>query len=568
MTAKSLLNGMSAVNLYTLYERTGHASKSILQNTAREMDLKLVGNYKACDTCGQMKAIRKHVRETAVHRESRKLKHIYVDATGPFSPSSYGKYEYIIQYIDEATRYTWSFAVQTLADYHLTLDKFKKTVLDPHFGCNEHITLRSDAGVEFTKGEFRKLVEEFGYTVETTASRDTPQWNGLVEAKIRDVKQRAYCMMKHARGLRSMRKLWVFAFQYASYVSNMLHTQGLPNNIPYRAMWGKDPPIEHLRVWGSICYAAKMKTAKKQLNEKSDKCIFIGRDPNFSESTYLLMKISTRELIRSKDVVFAEDKVGGKDIYTEGFPTANTHTLPDSVLQHKLQPTGSADAAADQKDKNSDDDDDDDTFINTFGIDDTYEDNNEETFDSDLINPNREEANNGTTVTTSLPLGTSVTTNENNEQIRTSRRLNGRHVQTNFDPIYGLLAASDDEFEEYDPALWDQAATNNNAPTTATQQMVNTSTSLTSTQDNHAEQHTDNIDDYDLSVPPSDAQYGDDLNIDDQNIIGTTTFRNHVMHVKHKQKRQSNGTDKVPQTLKQALNSEDREHWIDAVNCE
>jgi hypothetical protein len=438
-----------------------------------------------------------------------------VDACGPFPPSAKNGYQYIIQYVDSATRYTWAFGVKGKEDSHLTLKKFKQSVLDPNLAPNGHVTFRSDGGTEFVHGEYRKLIDEYGYNLEITA-RETPEWNGIVEAKIRDVKIRTYSIMKHAKGLHSLKRFWVHAYQYATYLSNMLYTEGWIKDIPYRQYWNKDPPVKYLKVWGCIAYAAKPKTSKKQLNERNDKCIFVGHDPNYSEGTYLLWKLSTGEFIRSKDVNFDEDTLAGTD-------TA-PHTLPESVDVITAEKAPSI------------------TFLLMSGNSDVELIGNE----GEAQEPHEETEEQQSTTNNSEDSSTTT--------IRMSHRLGGKHVPVHFNHVYLPDDVDEDGFEHYDPTLFEAGSTSQ--PDTTDEGTNGVEEQKVAEVHEEMVGDADNNEDNGHDEAASEASPNEPDTYFNQALKATQRVKNTPADVKE---------DFIPKTVEEALQSEDCESWRQAV---
>lgn len=73
---------------------------------------------------------------------------------------------------------------------------------------------------------------------------------------------------------------------------------------PQEAWKGEKPDVEHFRIFGSIAYAHVPDQRRKKLDDKGEKCIFLG----VSEPTkaYKLYNPTTKKIVVSRDVVFDE----------------------------------------------------------------------------------------------------------------------------------------------------------------------------------------------------------------------------------------------------------------------
>jgi hypothetical protein len=76
--------------------------------------------------------------------------------------------------------------------------------------------------------------------------------------------------------------------------------------VPQEAWSGTKLIVVHLRTFGCIAYAHIPSKLRKKLDDRSEKCIFIG----YSETSkaYILYNPITKKLILSKDVKFLENQ--------------------------------------------------------------------------------------------------------------------------------------------------------------------------------------------------------------------------------------------------------------------
>lgn len=66
------------------------------------------------------------------------------------------------------------------------------------------------------------------------------------------------------------------------------------------------PDVTNLRVFGSVVYTHDPKELRKKLDDKSEKCIFVGYSD--ASKAYKLYNPITKKTIVSRDVKFIEDK--------------------------------------------------------------------------------------------------------------------------------------------------------------------------------------------------------------------------------------------------------------------
>ena len=106
------------------------------------------------------------------------------------------------------------------------------------------------------------------------------------------------------KGRNLSNEYWAEAVVCAIYVINRSPTKSVMNRVPKQAWSGMYCSISHLRVFVYVAYAHVLKERRDKLDDKSEKCIFIG----YSEQSkaYKLYNPVTKKTIISKDVVFKE----------------------------------------------------------------------------------------------------------------------------------------------------------------------------------------------------------------------------------------------------------------------
>ena len=109
------------------------------------------------------------------------------------------------------------------------------------------------------------------------------------------------------------------------YILNKSPTKIVRDMIPQQAWSGKHHILSHFKVFGCIAYAHMPKQTRSKLDDKSEKCIFIGYDEQ--SKAYKLSNPITKKVIVSRDVVFKEEEswdgnidktiIGTKILYEE-----------------------------------------------------------------------------------------------------------------------------------------------------------------------------------------------------------------------------------------------------------
>ena len=92
----------------------------------------------------------------------------------------------------------------------------------------------------------------------------------------------------------------------ACYLVNRSPSSALEDKTPHEVWTGKKPSLSHLRVFGCDAYVHVPKEKRTKLDNKSERCIFIGYKDGLKG--YKLWNPETRKVVYSRDVVFREVK--------------------------------------------------------------------------------------------------------------------------------------------------------------------------------------------------------------------------------------------------------------------
>jgi hypothetical protein len=87
---------------------------------------------------------------------------------------------------------------------------------------------------------------------------------------------------------------------------NRSPTKSVRNKVPQEAWIGMSCSVAHLRVFGCVAYAHVPKELRRKLDERSEKCIFLGY--NDQSKAYKLYNLVTKKVIINRDVEFKEDE--------------------------------------------------------------------------------------------------------------------------------------------------------------------------------------------------------------------------------------------------------------------
>ena len=91
------------------------------------------------------------------------------------------------------------------------------------------------------------------------------------------------------------------------YVINISPSIPLDGDIPQRVWTGKDVFYQYLRVFSCLAYVHVAKNKRRKPYPKTRPSIFFGYGDD--EFGYRLWNLAEKKVIRSKDIVFMEEKI-------------------------------------------------------------------------------------------------------------------------------------------------------------------------------------------------------------------------------------------------------------------
>ena len=193
----------------------------------------------------------------------------------------------------------------------LTLIQSKYRVLEAFINFQNYVTkhfnskikiFRSDNGGEYTSNAFKQHLAKHRIIHQTSCSY-TPQQKGVAERKNRHLMEVARSMMFHTN---VPKRFWGDAVVSACYLINIIPTKVLKDASPFQVLNKTKPPIDHLRVFGCVCYVLLPGEQRTKLDPKSIKAMFIGY--SHTHKGYKCYLPDSRRVMVSRDVKFVESK--------------------------------------------------------------------------------------------------------------------------------------------------------------------------------------------------------------------------------------------------------------------
>eukprot|EP00253_Pinus_taeda_P031458 PITA_31458 len=99
---------------------------------------------------------------------------------------------------------------------------------------------------------------------------------------------------------------WVEVVACATYILNRCPTKSVQNIVPEEAWSGRKHSVARIRVFGCVAYAHVSDELRKKLDNKAEKCLFVGYSDESKE--YKLYNPLNKKVIINRDVQFIEEE--------------------------------------------------------------------------------------------------------------------------------------------------------------------------------------------------------------------------------------------------------------------
>ncbi len=174
-----------------------------------------------------------------------------------------------------------------------------KTLVENEIGHKIKV-LQFDNKGEFVSKKFDAFFAKCGIQRQTSVPY-SPQQNGVAEHANKTIME---CARNMILAQRLELEFWGETVNTAMYIKNRCPTKAFHSKTPQEAWSDRKPDVSHLRVFGCKAFAHVPDEKRTKLESKSIPCVFLG----YYEGTkaYRLMCVTTKRIIKSRDVVFIE----------------------------------------------------------------------------------------------------------------------------------------------------------------------------------------------------------------------------------------------------------------------
>ena len=248
----------------------------------------------------------KHRRSSfrsSMSHTSTPLYRIHSDVWGPAPQSSLKGRRYFVIFVDEASRYTWTYLLAAKSGVTSTVRHFC-TMVKTQFGRGIQ-RFRSDNTRDFVNAELASFFADQGILHETSYVA-TPEQNGMAERRIGYVTSTACTLLLNYHVLWSY---WGEAILTSTHLVNQLPSPTLAFTSPIDRLHAAFPGISVRtsllpRIFGCTAYVHDSSGSQTKLDARALRCVFVGYSS--LQKGYKCYHPSSRRFFVSANVTFAE----------------------------------------------------------------------------------------------------------------------------------------------------------------------------------------------------------------------------------------------------------------------
>ncbi|KAJ9567467.1 LOW QUALITY PROTEIN: hypothetical protein OSB04_003433 [Centaurea solstitialis] len=223
-----------------------------------------------CSACEKGKQTRASFKSKQISSISSPLQLLHMDLFGPVNVQSIAGKKYTLVIVDEYSRYTWVFFLRSKSDAPEEIILFVRKM--ERLNNLTVRSIRSDHGTEFKNSTLETFFDQKGISQNFSSVR-TPQQNGVAERRNRTLIEAARSMLSEAN---LATQFWAEAVNTACYTQNRSLIVKRFRRTPYELFCNRKPSIEHLHIFGCVCYILNNKDNLGKFDSKSDDGIFLG----------------------------------------------------------------------------------------------------------------------------------------------------------------------------------------------------------------------------------------------------------------------------------------------------
>jgi hypothetical protein len=336
------------------HRRLGHRNYADVLKIAKNsigVPNKMQKPVSKCDVCEVSKhkhtTFKRNDRISSYPTEEKAIKkfqRIDTDLIGPINPQSTGGAHYAAIFTDVKTRWRniyflkhKSDMLQVLKHYLMDVNSVMGDVQVERLEQQEIsidqvvASLKSDNGGEYTSNEFRDYCKSKGIQ-QLFSGPHSPQQNGMAERSNRTVIEMIRCLLQDSQ---APAHLWAEAANTAVYLLNRMPTTALHScETPYKAVYGKEANLQHLRVFGAVAWVhVENQQRTSKLDPKAWRGILVGYDPH-NQRVYRIFNPKTQKVHVTAHVTL-DEKIDGQPKFMKNH-TNNIYPTEDGPINQDI----------------------------------------------------------------------------------------------------------------------------------------------------------------------------------------------------------------------------------------
>ena len=300
------------------HKRLGHAGALRLEKT---LGSEIQKSDNRCEACMYCKLKNKPFKKSLT-RCTELLERLHIDIAGPINLESPNQSRFVLFVVDEYSRWTEIAIIEKKSDALSRLVEIITRWSNLH---NKTVKiLRSDNASEFLSREFNEQMSMRGITREKSVPYN-PEQNGLAERTIGIVKETAAVLRKD-KNLPEW--TWQWAMKHAVLLKNITYSTAI-KQIPYEVWTEKTFDYNRLKIFGSVAYGHIPLKLQRPIGTTARKAIYVGHEDGVKG--YLLYDLETRTTFTAVSVAF--DEKASLDYIPE--PLKMVKQVPEGILADK-----------------------------------------------------------------------------------------------------------------------------------------------------------------------------------------------------------------------------------------
>lgn len=327
LTLHDVKTDLNQVDLW--HRRLGHLNFDYMKKLLSCSDINVaIGSNPVCTTCVEAKQPLDSFPKGKSNRASQVLEIVHTDVMGPIRVSTFSGGRFILCFIDDFSRMTFTYILKEKSEVFKKFVDFK-TLVENQVEKKIKI-LRSDNGTEYFNHNFLQFCSQSGI-IQQSSNRYTPQQNGVAERNNRTIMDRVRAMLIDSK---LDARYWGEAVLCSTYLKNISPTSAIAASTPYEIWFKRKPNLSHLRIFGSVGYVRTPNQLLSKLDPRSKPYIFVGYSDR--QKGYRMADAgSPGKLVISKDVTFIEgvrnsDVKVDKNVYD--FNSDQTMSLEPEII--------------------------------------------------------------------------------------------------------------------------------------------------------------------------------------------------------------------------------------------